>query len=111
MDPPIGRDLRHQVARLLDVLLEDRDHGGVLLGKELLRDRAALLAHAHLLRVLKEGLQVLVATPARHVRNGEEGACLGPCHTPIDLEARLIPHKGISINGGVVVSVPLARVD
>jgi hypothetical protein len=78
MDPARRRHLRHQVARLLDVLLQNGDHGSILLGKELLRHRAALLAHAHLLRVLKEGLQVLVAPAAGHVRNGQEGSRLGP---------------------------------
>ena len=52
MDPTTRCHLRYQVARLLDVLLQDRDHGRILLRKELLRNRAALLAHAYLFRVL-----------------------------------------------------------
>ena len=111
VDPTRGRNFRHQVARLLDVLLQNRDHGRVLLRKELLRNRAALLAHAHLLRVLKKGLQVLVAPAASHKGNGQERPGLGPCHTPIDLETRLVPHKRIGINGSIIVSVPLTRID
>ena len=61
--------------------------------------------------MLQECLHILVATAARHVRYGQEGACLGPCLAPVGLEAGLVAHVGIGINCNIVVSVALARIN
>jgi hypothetical protein len=111
VDPAAGGDLRDEIARLLHVLLEDGDHRRVLLAEELLRNRAALLAHAHLLGVLEEGLEILVATTTGHVGDGEEGAGLCTDLAPVCLEAGLVAHKGIGVNGNIVVAVPFPRID
>ncbi len=111
MDPARSRHLRDQVARLLHILLQDGDHRGVLLAEELLRHGTTLLAHAHLLRVEQQTLQVLVTATARHVRHRKEGAGLGTDLAAIRLETRLVAHKRISINRRIVVAVSFARID
>jgi hypothetical protein len=111
VDPATRSNLRYEVARLLHVLPQNRNHRCVLLAEELLRDRATLLAHAHLLGVLEEGLEVLVATAARHIRNREEGTGLRTDLAAVRLETWLVAHEGIGVNGDVVVAVPLPRID
>jgi hypothetical protein len=51
VDPPRRSNLGDNVFRILDVLFEDWNHRGILLGKELLRNSTAFLTHAHLLGV------------------------------------------------------------
>ena len=111
MDPPSRRHLLHHVARLLNIRLQNGNHRSVLLCEELLCHRTAFLAHANLLGVDQQGLHILVATTASHVRDRKEGAGLGPSLTPVRLEAGLVAHVGIGINGDIVVSVALARIN
>ena len=110
-DPAIGCHLRHQVLRILDILLEGRDQGSVLLGEELLRDSAALLALTHLLRVEQQALHIRIATTSTHVRHSGEGSRLVADDTAIILELGLIAKNGVNINLLVVVAVPLLRID
>ncbi len=111
VDPARGRHLRDQVARLLNVLFQNRDHRSILLAEELLRHRATLLAHAHLLGVEQQTLKVLVATTPCHVGHRKEGACLGTDLAPVRLKTRLVAHKRISINRRIVVTVSFAGID
>ena len=111
MNPARRRDLRDQVARLLNVGLEDGDEGIILLGEELLRNCPAFLAHAYLLRVLKQALDILVTTTPRHVGHRQEGTSLSPRLGSVGLEPWLISYERIGIDGRVIVSVTLTRID
>ena len=111
MDPALRCHLLHQVVGILNVLLQNGDLGIILLGEEGLRNSTAFLAHANLLGVDQQGLHILVATTASHVRDRKEGAGLGPSLTPVRLEAGLVADVGVRINGSVVVSVALPRID
>ena len=111
MDPALRCHLLHQVVGILNVLLENRDLRIILLGKEGLRNSTAFLAHANLLGVDQQGLHVLVATATRHVGDGQEGTGLGPGLTPVRLEAGLVADIGVRIDGSIVVSVTLPRID
>jgi len=108
VDPARGGHLRDQVARLLNVLLQNRDHRSILLAEELLRHRATLLAHAHLHGVEQQTLKVLPATTPCHVGHSKEGACLGTDLAPVRLKTRQVEHKRLSINRGNVVAVSMA---
>ena len=111
MDPPRCRNLRDQVARLLNIRLENGDQRVILLGEELLRDGAAFLAHAHLFRVLEQTLDILVAAPSRHVGHGQEGTGLRPRLGTIDLEPWLVADKRVGIDSRIVVSKALAGIN
>jgi hypothetical protein len=111
MDPSRRGHLRHQILRVLDIVLERRDEGRVLLGEEFLRDSAALLALTHLLTVNEIALYIRIATASAHVRNTEEGTSLRTDIAAIVLELGLIAEHGIHVNLLIVVSVTLLRID
>lgn len=110
-DPARRRHLRHQVLRVLDVLLDRRDQRRILLVKRLLRDCAALLALTHLLRVEQQALNIGIATTCAHIRDRHERSRLATNDAAIVLELRLISQNRVSINGLVVEAKALLRVD
>ena len=65
-DPATSGDLRDEVLRVLDVLLEGGDHGGEDTVEGSLRDRTTLLANANLFGVHQETLDIRITTTAGH---------------------------------------------
>jgi hypothetical protein len=59
----------------------------------------------------QQGLHILVTTTPRHVGDGQEGAGLGPGLTPVRLEAGLVADIGVRVNGRIVVSKALSRIN
>ena len=111
MNPALRRHLLHQVTGVLNVLLENGDQGIILLGEEGLRNSTAFLAHADLFGMDQQGLHILVTTTPRHVGDRQEGAGLGPGLTPVRLEAGLVADVGVCVNGRIVVSKALSRIN
>ena len=111
MNPSSRSNLGDQVLWILDVVLQNGDHWSVLLREELLRYRTAFLAHTHLLGMEQETLDITRWISALHEGNRKEGAGLWANLAAIVLESNLITKNGICINGGVVESKSLARVE
>ncbi len=110
-NPARASHFLHQVVRVLDILGEQGNLRGVLLVKELLRDRATLLAQTHLLRVKESALNIRVTTTITHERHSHVRARLGTDIALVAIEDRLVTEKRICINLGIVNAEAFARID
>ena len=111
MNPSSRGDLGNQVLRILDIVLQNRDHRSVLLREELLRYRTAFLAHTYLLGMKQETLDVTRWIATLHEGNRKKGAGLWADLAAIVLKSNLITKNRIGINGGIVESKSLTRVE
>lgn len=111
MNPAGCGYLRNQVLRVLDIVLEHGDHGGVLLGEKCLRHRTTFFTHSDLFRMEQQTLHVSGWVSSCHKGDRQKGANLGANLTAIVLEGWLVTKNRVSVNGGIVEAEPLARIN
>jgi len=110
MNPACRRHLGDKVLWVLNILLQDGDHRGILLREELLGYRTALLTHADLLRMKQKALHITRGVTALHVRNGKEGTRLRADLATVVLKGNLVTKNRVGIDRRIIVAVSFARV-
>ena len=107
-NPAAGRDLRHKIGRILDMLLKMRDERRKLRGKEALRNGSAGTIGATKLGVDQTALYIRVTTSISHVGNRRERTALYVKRAALtSLERRVRTQSTVVVDGLVVESVSL----
>jgi len=108
---PAGRGhLRNEVLGLLNIILYCGNHRGKDAVKLLLSDCATLLAHAHLLGVEQQRLDLGIAASTTHIGHTQKGPGLRTDIAPLIIELGLILQYGFRVNLPVVRAESLARI-
>lgn len=111
MDPAGRRHFGNQILRILDIVLQHRNHGGILLREEGLGHRTTFLAHTNLFRMEQQTLHIAGGITARHKGDGKERTHLGTNLTAIVLKGWLVAQDGIGINGRIIKAKSLSRIN
>ena len=97
--------------RRLDIVLYCLDQRREDAVEALLRDRAALLAHPHMLTLEENRLHIRVATATTHVRDSHERTSLRADQAPVILKLGLILKNRLGVDLRIVSAEALARID